>query len=75
MLVHYHHCSVAAQAVPVLRRQALKFVWVEGCYVKILHDQWLLDVLFKDRHCFVDGLWSLLAMSSSMLFFMHVDRA
>ena len=55
--------------------QALKFVWVEGCYVKILHEQQLLDVLFKDRHCFVDGLWSLLAMSSSMLFFMHVDRA
>ena len=55
--------------------QALKFVWVEGCYVKILHHQQLLDVLFKDRHCFVDGLWSLLAMSSSMLFFMHVDRA
>ena len=53
----------------------MQFVWVEGCYVKILHDQQLLDVLFKDRHCFVDGLWSLLAMSSSMLFFMHVDGA
>ena len=38
----------------------------------VLHDQQLLDVLFKPRHCYVDGLWSLLAMSVLKYYFLYM---
>ena len=61
LVMHHHHCSAAAQAVSVLCKLCNLFGLKDVMFV--LRDQQLLDVLFKDTHCFVDGLWSLLAMS------------